>query len=122
MGRVTHFEFSTPDPTKEVAFFKEVFGWTIEQWGDQEYWLVTTGENEAGINGAIMPQAMADQPRVVDTVQVEDIDAATAKAVAAGATTAMAKQEVPNMGWTTYLMSPTGIMFGLFQPMPGSGM
>ncbi len=118
MGRVTHFEFSTPEPEKEIAFFKTLFGWEIERWGDWEYWLVTTGKDEAGIDGAIMPQRMPDQPRVVDTVEVEDIDASIAKAVEAGATLALEKQEVPNMGWTAYLMSPTGIMVGLFQSMP----
>ncbi len=122
MGRVTHFEFSTPEPEKEIAFFKALFGWQIEQWADWEYWLVTTGKDEPGIDGAIMPQRMPDQPRVVDTIDVDDLDATVAKAIEAGATLALEKQEVPGVGWTAYIMTPTGIMVGLFQSMPGGQM
>lgn len=117
-SRVTHFEFATPDPAKEIEFFKALFGWEIERWGDQEYWLVGTGTGETGINGAIMPQMSPDQPRVVDTVEVDDLDASIAKATAAGATIAMEKQEIPNFGWTAYMLSPTGILFGMFETMP----
>jgi hypothetical protein len=115
-NRVIHFEFASPDPAKEAQFFKSLFGWGVDQWGDQEYWLVDTGaENEPGINGAIMPLSMPDQPRVVNTIGVDDLDAAMAKAAAGGATVALDKQEIPNIGWTAYMISPTGIMFGMIQ-------
>jgi predicted enzyme related to lactoylglutathione lyase len=120
MGRIVHFEFATPDPATETEFFSTVFDWKIEQWGDNEYWLATTGTDEPGIDGAIMPQAMPEQPRVVDTIGVASIDETIAKATEAGATLAVEKQEIPGMGWTAYLMSPTGIMFGLFENAPGS--
>lgn len=120
MNRPVHFEFSSPDPRKEIDFFSGVFGWTTEKWGEMDYWLVTTGKDEAGIDGAIMPQAMPDQPRTVDTIGVDDIDETVKKALAAGATIALPKQEIPNMGWTIYLLSPTGILFGLYQGMPGA--
>lgn len=122
MGRIVHFEFSSPDPAKEIEFFKALFDWKVDQWGENDYWLVTTGKDEPGIDGAIMPQAMPDQPRVVDTVGVDDIDAMIEKAKAAGATLALEKQEIPNYGWSAYLISPTGIVFGLFQAMPGGQM
>lgn len=118
MDRIVHFEFATPDPAKEKAFFSEVFGWKIEQWGDNDYWLATTGADEPGIDGAIMPQAMPEQQRVVDTIGVASIDETIRKAMDAGATMAVEKQEIPGMGWTAYLMSPTGIMFGLFETSP----
>ena len=62
MGRVIHFEWATTDPAREIDFFKSLFGWKIEPWGEAEYWLVDTGAEAAGINGAIMPQRMAEQP------------------------------------------------------------
>ena len=122
MNRVIHFEFSSPDPAREVEFFKSLFGWGVEQWGDQEYWLVDTGKDEPGINGAIMPQNMPDQPRVVNTIGVDDLDASMATASSMGATIALEKQEVPNIGWTAYMISPTGILFGMIEAMPGGGM
>jgi predicted enzyme related to lactoylglutathione lyase len=122
MSRVVHFEFATPDPAREIEFFSSVFGWAIQNWGDEQYWLVDTGKEDIGINGAIMPQNSPEQPRVVNTIGVENLDESMAKASAAGATVAMERQEVPNIGWTAYMVSPTGILFGMIQPMPGGGM
>jgi uncharacterized protein len=123
MDRVTFFEFATSDPAKEKAFFYEVFGWTIAQWGDQDYWLATTGPTDKpGIDGAIMPPPMPDAPRVVNTISVDDLDATIALATGAGATVVKEKQEIPNFGWLAYLVSPTGIPFGVIQPMPGASM
>jgi predicted enzyme related to lactoylglutathione lyase len=31
---------------------------------------------------------------------------------------AMPKTEVPGVGWSAYLFSPTGIMFGMMQSIP----
>jgi uncharacterized protein len=55
----------------------------------------------------------------VNTVQIDDIDATIAKAIELGATIAMEKQDVPALGFLAYLVSPTGITFGLIQPAPG---
>jgi hypothetical protein len=122
MSRVVHFEFATSDPAGEVRFFRSLFGWESQQWGDQDYWLVDTGKDEVGINGAIMPLNTTDQPRVVNTIGVENLDASIEKATAAGATVAVEKQEVPNVGWTAYMLSPTGILFGMIESMPGGMM
>jgi hypothetical protein len=122
MSRVVHFEFATSDPALEVEFFRSLFGWESQQWGDQDYWLVDTGKDEVGINGAIMPLNTTDQPRVVNTIGVENLDASIEKATAAGATVAVEKQEVPNVGWTAYMLSPTGILFGMIESMPGGMM
>lgn len=123
MNRVSFFEFATPDPAKEMDFFKSVFGWEISQWGDQQYWLVTTGpKEEVGIDGAILPMMAETQPRCTNTITVANLDDSIAKATAAGATMMLEKQEVPNFGWVAYMMSPTGIAFGMIEPMPGGSM
>jgi uncharacterized protein len=123
MERVSFFEFTTPDTAKEKAFFSDVFGWEITQWGDQDYWLVKTGGPDMpGIDGAIQAPSMPEAPRVVDTITVADIDATIAKAKAAGAMVMVEKMEVEKMGTLAYLMSPTGIPFGVMQMMPGAMM
>jgi uncharacterized protein len=123
MSRISFFEFASPDPAKEMDFFGSVFGWKFEKFGEQDYWLVTTGpKDEAGIDGGVMAMMGDQQPRVTDTITVADLDAAIAAAKAAGATMLMDKQEVPNMGLTAYMMSPTGIAFGMFQAAPRASM
>jgi predicted enzyme related to lactoylglutathione lyase len=125
VSRVSFFEFASPDPAKEMEFFKTLFGWEFQKFGDQgqDYWLVTTGpKEEPGIDGGLLPLMSDQQPRTTNTITVPDIDEAVAKAAAAGATMMMDKQEIPNFGWTAYMISPTGIPFGLFQGMPGGSM
>ncbi len=116
MPRVTWFEYFTEDTEKDLAFYKDVFGWDSQQWGEMPYWLVMTGDKaEPGIDGAMAPPPMEGTPKVVLTISVDDNDAFTEKAVAAGATVAVPKRAVPGSGWLTYLSDPAGVVFGIMQ-------
>lgn len=117
MNRVVHFEFATSDPEREIDFFTKVFGWKIEQFGDQEYWLADSGSGGDGINGAITKLDTPDQPRVVNVIDVDDIEMAIVAAVEAGARVVMPRQQVEGVGITAGLLSPTGILFGIIQAM-----
>ncbi len=59
---------------------------------------------------------------MVNTIDVEDLDASIAKAEAGGATMALDKMEVEGIGWVAYMLSPTGIMFGMIESMQGAAM
>ena len=58
--RPTHFEIYSADPRATVEFLTTVFGWWVEQWEDQDYWLVDTGDGP-GISGVAL--AGDDGPR-----------------------------------------------------------
>jgi predicted enzyme related to lactoylglutathione lyase len=117
MARITWFEYFTEDAEKDLAFYREAFGWQVQQWGDNQYWLVITGDkDEPGIDGAIGVPPMAEMTqRVINTISVDDNDAFVAKAVAAGGTVAVPKRAVPASGWLTYVADPAGIVFGIMQ-------
>ena len=117
MARITWFEYFTDDAEKDVAFYKDAFGWTAQQWGDSPYWLVITGDKaDPGIDGAIgLPPMEGMTQKVVNTISVDDNDAAVAKALAAGGTVAVPKRAVPGSGWLTYIADPAGILFGIMQ-------
>ena len=34
MNRVIHFEIPADDPEKTIAFYRKVFGWKFQQFGD----------------------------------------------------------------------------------------
>ena len=54
MPRVTHFEIVAEDIDKAIKFYEKVFGWKIEKWdGPIEYWMITTGKDEPGIDGGL---------------------------------------------------------------------
>lgn len=44
-NRVVHFEVPCGNPQKTMEFFRDVFGWTIQQFGDMEYWTTITCED-----------------------------------------------------------------------------
>ena len=117
MARITWFEYFTEDAAKEIAFYEEAFGWESQQWGDMPYWLVMTGDKaEPGIDGAVgLPPMEGMTQLVINTMSVDDNDAAVAKAIAAGGTVVVPKRAVPGSGWLTYLADPAGIVFGIMQ-------
>ncbi len=63
MNRIIHFEIHAGNPERAVKFYRDVFGWEINEWvmpgvqmkEEDRYWLVTTGsKTESGINGGIV--------------------------------------------------------------------
>ncbi len=125
MNRFTHFELVSDDLEKTAAFYREVFGWKVEKWeGPVDYWMVTSGdESTPGINGGLMP-AGGDFGGTINTVEVDDIDAAIAKALANGGEVALEKQAIPGVGYQAYFKDNAGIIVGLHQadpnvPVPG---
>ena len=120
MARVVHFEFAVDDADRALAFYREVFGWKIEKWeGPTDYWLIATGEGDAGIDGALTPRD-ADTPNTVVTVDVESVDDAMAKITAAGGRAVTPKIAVPGVGYMAYCEDTEGNRFGLMQADPSA--
>ena len=120
MSRPVHFEIPADDPQKMMAFYSTVFGWTCQQWGKEPYWLVTTGPKDSpGIDGAFIKKNGPDHP-LVNTMQVENLDATLAKAVENGGVNVVPKMAVPGIGWLAYCKDPEGGIFGMMQMDPGA--
>lgn len=118
MPRPVHFEMNFENLERAKEFYGTIFGWTFQQYGDPSmpYWLVTTGpDGEPGINGGFMGRMPGMQPGTVNTVGVENVDAAVESIKAAGGTIAMEKMAVPGMGWVAYATDPEGSLFGVFE-------
>jgi predicted enzyme related to lactoylglutathione lyase len=122
MARAVHFEIHSADPERAGRFYTAVLGWTVERWGDQDYWVVTTGPaDEPGLNGGILPrQGPAPEPGAavngyVITHQVDDIDATLRGALDNGATVAVDKAPMPGVGMLAYLNDPDGNLFGVLE-------
>jgi uncharacterized protein len=123
MNRFTHFELTTDDYEKTAAFYREVFGWQIQKWeGPVEYWLVTTGdESTSGINGGLM-KADGEFRGTINTIEVEDIDAAIAKVQACGGQIIYEKHAIPGVGYQAYFKDTAGVIVGLHQGDPNASM
>ena len=82
--------------------------------GPQAYWLANTGSEPPGINGAVMGDHLK-QP-VINTIQVDSLDAVIAKVEAAGGQKIHGPNETPGVGSHAYCTDSQGTVFGLMQP------
>ena len=123
MNRFTHFELATDDLEKTAAFYREVFGWGVYKWeGPVDYWLVDTGDaSTPGINGGLMA-AGGEFKGTINTIEVDDIDAAIAKVKANGGEMIMDKDTIPGVGFQAYFKDNVGIIVGLHQAFPDAAM
>ena len=116
-SRVIHFEIPASKPEPVIKFFQETFGWKIEKFGDQPYWLCTTGkEGEMGINGAIMPREN-ERHHVQNTIGVANIEASRKTIEANGGTLVSEIMDIPNIGKFCYFKDPDGNIHGIIQPV-----
>jgi len=122
MNRIIHFEIPANDPQKVIEFYKQVFGWNVQKWGDQEYWLAFTGDKtEKGIDGAIFkPKGPMHGDGFVNTIGVANIDDAAEKVKDNGGQVVVEKVTIPNMGYYLYCKDIEGTLFGLMQEDPNA--
>lgn len=127
MGRVVHFEIHASDCDRAERFYRDVFGWRIDRWQGSpiDYRLVTTGDPATpGINGAITerkgPEPGDDTPvsGFVCTVEVEDLEAVTERATAAGGRRVVEPRDIEGVGRVAYFRDPDGNLVGALQPAP----
>jgi predicted enzyme related to lactoylglutathione lyase len=112
-------DLSTPDPMRAAQFYQDLFGWTMR--AGQENYLHIANAGEDDYIGGIPPVSMRqpnEPPHWVIYLQVDDCDAATAKAKELGAKVFAGPMTIEHVGRMTFLADPQGAVFALFQPEP----
>jgi uncharacterized protein len=126
MRRPVHFEIHAEDPERAANFYSQLFDWEITKWdGPVDYWLVSTGTEAPGIEGAILrrmgenpdPQERTPVIAYVCTIDVENVDEMIDKAKKLGGVEALGKIEVPGVGWQVYYKDTESNIFGMMQAM-----
>lgn len=126
MNRVVHFEIQSDDLDKAEKFYRDVFGWEMQNMGAEmgNYRVITTGTEAPGINGGLTPRAgeVAGDGYAANAyvciIGVDDIDMYIGKIKSAGGRVALEKMDVPNVGLLAYFKDPDGNTFGILQPSP----
>ncbi|KHL18598.1 UNVERIFIED_CONTAM: glyoxalase [Mumia flava] len=121
-NRIVHFEIPFADGDRARAFYRDAFGWQVQEMPELSYTMVQTGPvgedmapSEPGfINGGMFERSEPFTGPVI-TVDVDDIDAAVARLRDLGATDVSEKQAVADMGFAAYFRDPEGNMVGLWQ-------
>jgi uncharacterized protein len=111
-----HVELNTTDVAKAKTFYGSLFDWKLED-ADMgpmgTYTMIKVGEGTAG---GIMKNPMPGVPSFwLSYVAVDDIEAATAKAKALGATIIRDVTPVADIGWLSIIQDPTGAGLGLWK-------
>lgn len=115
MPRVIHFEIPAGNPEEAIKFYRETFGWKVEQYEDTPYWLVMTGEkSETGIDGAIYKKDWMD--KTVNTIQVENLEEYMDKVKSNGGKILREPMDIPEVGRHVYALDIEGNMFGMLEP------
>lgn len=111
-----HIELNTQDVAKAKGFYQQLFDWKLRDMpmGDLTYTMIDVG---TGTGGGMMKHPMPGAPSMwLPYVEVGDIQAATRKAQALGATLIVDVKEVPDAGWLSIFLDPTGAALGLWKP------
>lgn len=125
-GRVVHFEIPFDDGGRARGFYRDAFGWDIQELPELDYSMVTSGPmTEAGlptepgfINGGMLARAESAASGPVIVVDVASIDTALEKIEALGGTTVIGKRAVGDMGFSAYFTDPEGNVIGLWETVP----
>ena len=130
MNRVVHFEIQAEDPQRAASFYREVFGWQIDEWlipgveikDENRYWQVVTGpETEPGINGGLVfrhgpaPAEGQSFTTFVCTIEVPDLDEYMDRVLQAGGRVAVPKMPITGVGWLAYCLDSESNIFGMMQ-------
>jgi uncharacterized protein len=118
-NRVVHFEIISPEAGKIQKFFSDVFDWAINTANPMNYGMVNTGAKDYGIQGGIAAPGPFGSNHITFYVEVDDVDKALERAVAAGGTVVMPKinigGEPGNESILAQFTDPLGNRYGLSQ-------
>jgi predicted enzyme related to lactoylglutathione lyase len=118
---VTHFEIYGEEPAKLADFYRNVFGWQIEQMPGVNYWRIQTGSTETEpFHGGLTYRAIPDLNGWMLFVNVGSLDETVALVQKLGGSIVRPKTAVPKTAWVTILADPAKNIFGVWQADPNA--
>lgn len=129
MDPVVHFEMPAKDKARVKKFYKDCFGWQMNQLGAEmgNYILAGTTPVDANnmatqpgaINGGFFDYEDTELNRVPHLViSVDDLDASIEKVKAAGGTIKTDKMPIQGIGTYVTFLDSEGNVVGMLQPAP----
>ena len=118
---ICHFEIPSTDLPATRAFYRKLFGWTIEPAPHigEEYLFIRTSAEQGAVGGGILKRLDA-QHGLTLYFTVPDVEAAARQVVELGGTIVVPRTALPRTGWSVTARDPQGNMVGLFQADPSA--
>jgi uncharacterized protein len=118
LGKFVWHDLMTTDVEKAVAYYTDLFGWTInevEVEGFGKYKMIhAAGEDHGGIGP--LDSAAGQPSHWICYVTVDDVDAACAKAVELGGQAPVPGTDIPKIGRFAVIGDPQGAMISPYKP------
>lgn len=109
---VVAWQIVARDAEGEAAFYRKLFGWTMNSDNALGYRELASGDDR-GIDGGVWP-APPEAPSFVQLmIRVDDVDEHIEKALALGAKLIVPKSVLPDGAVMAIVADPAGITFGL---------
>jgi uncharacterized protein len=109
---------SQPDPDAAVGFYRDLFGWELEdvmpEGSEAKYFMARIGGKDVAAVGSI-PEAAPQQAMWNTYIWVESADESASKVRDAGGTVLMEPFDVMDSGRMAFVADPGGAAFGLWQ-------
>ena len=117
-GALCWNDLGTPDPDAAWPFYRELFGWTIEDASAEDPMQYRTIRNGDSTNGSIHRQGKQEgggPPSWLVYFATADLEAANSKLSELGGQVIVPPLEVPAGGRVSVATDPQGVAFGLFE-------
>src|SRR5262249_5632375 len=111
-------ELHTSDPTKALAFYAAVGGFShrsMDMGPAGTYHIISKDGDDRG--GGTSHLQSGEAPHRRPYVAVDDVDAASARAKRLGATIPMNPEDIPGVGRISVLKDPTGAVLAIMKPL-----
>jgi predicted enzyme related to lactoylglutathione lyase len=117
MAVPVHFELCADDVKRAIKFYSRIFDWTIEKVEGEDYWLISTGDEEQQdfpITGGLMERVDSLDSTVL-TFEVSSLDDFARKITEAGGKIVTPKMSISGLGDIQYCRDTEGNSFGIVE-------
>jgi hypothetical protein len=114
---VCHVEISVSDAVKAGGFYKDLFGWEIDNSMGDGYVFFKPADGPGGAFSKVEGHTPGNN--VVYYIHVDDIEAYLNRAKKLGGKEVVAKTEIPGHGWYGHAADLDGNLIGLFTARQG---
>jgi len=114
-------ELATTDTDAAKAFYTEMFGWEWQGMDMGEMGMYHVIMHGGEPHGGVMdipeePKKQGVPPHWMTYIQVDDVDASTAKAKTHGGNILVEPFDIPNVGRMSVIQDPQGAVFSIMTP------
>lgn len=124
LGTVNWVDLSTTDIEGAVAFYRDLFGWSVdrEETPIGPYFVGEVNDHDAAGMMAYGPELKGMPPAWTVYFRSERLEDTITKATKAGGKVFQPPMEIPDGGRIAILADPTGAVFGLFEQDADEGL